>query len=310
MTISFIIPAYNAANYLEDCLDSVYNLDMQGHDREVIVIDDGSTDNTALLLERFQRKHSDLIVIKQQNEGPSSARNKGIDNAHGTYVCFVDADDRVLQMPVNLLTLLAEEEAEIIGINVMLRKEGKEPQPYGARLPDTNIVSPACEFLRNRNIKGCTWAYIYKREMLKREHISFKTGLYNEDEDFTLNAFIHAKTFRAVSDYIYEYIERPDSLTTTRNPESNRQRVNDLIRIIETYDSVSIADARARECIECKLNYLAVDTLRLLSSKGFDKQFKKETIGKLRATRRFPLRWNWNWKYVIFNIYTRIAFAL
>ena len=89
--LSIIIPAYNAESYLPKCLDSIFSQDFS--DYEVLCIDDGSTDGTPALLERYATQRPNLHILKQPNQGMATARNLGLDNATGDYILFIDSDD-------------------------------------------------------------------------------------------------------------------------------------------------------------------------------------------------------------------------
>ena len=89
--ISIVTPVYNTEKYLSECLDSIFAQTMP--DIELICVDDGSTDNSLNILKDYQKKHKNLKVISQKNGGPGVARNTGIDNATGKYICFWDSDD-------------------------------------------------------------------------------------------------------------------------------------------------------------------------------------------------------------------------
>ena len=91
--LSIIIPIYNAEEYLEECLESVINQEVPFDEYEIICIDDGSTDNSNSILEKYNKIIDNLTVFYQNNNGVSSARNKGIKLAKGDYIWFVDADD-------------------------------------------------------------------------------------------------------------------------------------------------------------------------------------------------------------------------
>ena len=89
--ISVIIPVYNSEKFLKKCLDSIINQTL--NDIEIICIDDGSTDKSLRILNNFADKDNRITIINQKNSGPSAARNKGIENAKGEYIGFVDSDD-------------------------------------------------------------------------------------------------------------------------------------------------------------------------------------------------------------------------
>lgn len=95
--LSVIVPVYNAAPLLPRCLDSILAQGLAEEEYEVLLINDGSTDQSLAICEDYQSKHSRTFrIVSQQNSGVSAARNKGIALAHGRYVCFVDADDFLL----------------------------------------------------------------------------------------------------------------------------------------------------------------------------------------------------------------------
>ena len=103
MLLSIVIPAYNADHFLEKCLSGL--LCNSSYKYEVIIVNDGSTDNTANIALSFASKHPQIKYIEQTNSGVSSARNAGLKMAAGKYITFVDADDELLELPAILETL-------------------------------------------------------------------------------------------------------------------------------------------------------------------------------------------------------------
>ena len=93
MKLSIIVPVYNVADYLPKCLDSLLVQDLSQNEYEIIVVNDGSTDNSGKIAEEYSKTYSNIILINQENQGLSGARNTGIQNAKGEYVQFVDSDD-------------------------------------------------------------------------------------------------------------------------------------------------------------------------------------------------------------------------
>ena len=130
--LSFIIPAYNAGPYLKECLDSIYRLDMRGRGFEVIVVNDGSTDGTAELLEAYRKFHADLLVFTQENQGLSAARNAGMCQAKGKYICFVDADDHLFAARPPL-DVLEKQDIDIVRVNVLQMDNAGKRVPFRGR---------------------------------------------------------------------------------------------------------------------------------------------------------------------------------
>ena len=136
--ISVIIPAYNAAQDLERCVDSVLAQTIGRDALEIVIVEDGATDETPAIADRLAEQHSEVIVIHQENRGTSAARNRGIDASHGAYLGFVDADDTLLPgMYEALYDVIGRSGARIAQIG------RQEIAPDGTRLPDVVRVQRA-----------------------------------------------------------------------------------------------------------------------------------------------------------------------
>lgn len=310
MKLSFIIPSYNAAWHLGACLDSIYNLDINDYAKEVIVVNDGSEDNTLQLLEDYRRLKPELVVITQDNKGLSMARNAGLDCATGDYICFVDADDVLLQTDVSPILQRMREGIDVIGINVVAIKlvencREEQKHPYQRYVPKYDkVYTPAEDFMRDRNLMPCSWAYVYRRAFLEDNNLRFHPGIYHEDEELTPRVFACAKTFVAVNVTLYGYIYQEGSITTTTDPTRQQQKLRDMVTILRRLDAMHVDSMR------CKLDWLTVDILRILLRQRHHEDFISQILSELKDAGFFPLRWHWNIKHILFNIFTRMKFSL
>lgn len=191
MTISIIIPVYNVAQYLNECLDSVVRADsmcrsIDGAGVEMICIDDGSTDDSAKILDDFAAKHGrchEIHVIHKQNGGVSSARNLAIGNAKGDWIVFLDADDMLTEKSLLNIFKMAQgyPEAELLRYRIVDFKDGCTPPIYGCDIK--NIVICDC---RQKIVDG--WlgdsfvTYVYRRDIIGS--IRFKEYRLGEDRLF------------------------------------------------------------------------------------------------------------------------------
>ncbi len=117
-TISVIVPVYNVAPYLQRCVNSILAQTYQ--DLELIMIDDGSTDNSGSICDELQKKDPRIIVIHQNNQGVSAARNAGLDKCTGGYISFVDPDDWIEQnMYQDMVTAIKQKDADFAVCNVI-----------------------------------------------------------------------------------------------------------------------------------------------------------------------------------------------
>lgn len=226
MKLSIIIPAYNAEAYLPQCLDSI--LAQEHQDCEVIVVDDGSTDGTAALLERYP----DVKVIHQENHGMSTARNRGLDEAQGEYILFVDSDD--LLTDGALATLVAELTGEdVIGFNAKKLHNATGQQTYHPTIREPETTDGWTYFCRHRLEATdihfvCIWQRAYRRQFLIDNNLRFADGILRAEDDlFTTQAMLAAKTLRTITPCLYIYRIRANSITTT----VDRRRFDDSLRV-------------------------------------------------------------------------------
>lgn len=226
MKLSIIIPAYNAEAYLPQCLDSILAQEHRGC--EVIVVDDGSTDGTAALLEHYP----DVKVIHQENRGMSTARNRGLDEARGEYILFVDSDDLLTEGA--LATLASELTGEdIIGFNAKKLHEDTGEYSYHPTVSEPESCDGWTYFCRHRLEATdihfvCIWQRAYRRQFLIDNNLRFADGILRAEDDlFTTQVMLAAKTLRTITPCLYIYRMRANSITTT----VDRRRFDDSLRV-------------------------------------------------------------------------------
>lgn len=186
MTLSIIIPVYNAEQYLQECLNSVFTQSLDSF--EVICVDDGSTDYSTEIIRHFKQSHPNLILIQQANRGPASARNTGLRSASGDYVFFLDNDD-TFNNSTNLPKALrhsVEENADICVFNALFDGE----KPFMESFPEslTSITGPELIkifYTKCHSLMIPIWGHLYKREFLQRNNFWFNENLLVEDILFT-----------------------------------------------------------------------------------------------------------------------------
>lgn len=215
--ISVIIPTYNASVYVSQCLETV--LAQSYTNLEVIVVDDGSEDDTVQLVKRYPVK-----LIQQENQGAAAARNAGIIAATGEYIHFMDVDDLInLEFYERMLEA-------IVSVNADMACCGYVHE----RLPSfTSIVTEKFLYvstddkMRFTNVfhQGNVWKYLYRLAFLKRNNILFDVQLRNaHDKVFALQAVYYSNKIISVPGAVYHYKERSNSLVTSLSREKRRIR--------------------------------------------------------------------------------------
>lgn len=210
--ISVIIPVYNVENYLEDCINSVLCQTCQPW--EILLVDDGSTDRSGEICDRYAEKNRRIQVIHGSNKGLSAARNVGIERFSGDYVAFVDSDDQI--HPDYLRTLL--ELSEIYGAELVSCKfiRGKKCFWNEEKGDDRIEIRHGREILEKMNTDDVTvtvvWNKLYSRKLFEKEMLRFPEGKLYEDMYFTPQILRLCDTMVLSEKELYFYRQRPRSI--------------------------------------------------------------------------------------------------
>ena len=218
--ISIIVPTYNVEKYIRTCIESI--LAQTYRNIEVIIVNDGSTDQSLAVISDLICSHHNVKVINQKNQGVSVARNTGIDVATGKYITFVDADDKI--MPgfclARSIKLLTKQELTLY-VGHFETFNGNIPKAW---VPDFNVPTNCGTIVLDQflssNISFAVWSSIYRLDFINSNHIRFTPGILLEDGDFTTRAYMLAKLVATSPEPNYAYrINRPGSILTTNNAQ-------------------------------------------------------------------------------------------
>lgn len=209
--VSVIVPVYNAEEYIGATLDSIINQDFNSY--EVIVIDDGSTDSSPEIInEKLVKSTVDYKIIRQENSGVSSARNRGIEEAIGEYLVFIDADDYVTG---NHLSELYNGETDFSMVQFIKKENDKLSAPHHFQ-----VESMTCdEFIKKElrmEMPFNFWQLMYKSSLINENNIRFNPELiYGEDIDFALRALLWGDEVAISNEATYYYIQHSQSAIKT-----------------------------------------------------------------------------------------------
>jgi glycosyltransferase involved in cell wall biosynthesis len=220
------MPVYNVAPYLPRCLESLAALNPPAD--EIIVVDDGSTDDCPTILAEFAPRLPQMRVIRQENSGLSAARNTGLDAARGKYLAFVDSDDFVAPNAYAEALENAESgQLDMVLFNARFHYEGRQPDvPVYPDATATEII-PGREWLRRRLLAGrflhMVWMHLYRRDFIEAHHFRFIPRLIHEDVIWTTEALLAAERVRYLNQIAINYripIRRPTPEQRQRQLES------------------------------------------------------------------------------------------
>lgn len=216
--ISIIVPTYNVEKYIRTCIESI--LAQTYRNVEVIIVNDGSTDQSLAVISDLICSHHNVKVINQKNQGLSVARNTGIDVATGKYITFVDADDKIMPGFVSSLYQIADKTGADIVRGSFRDFNGNIPKDWA---PDFNVPTNCGTIVLDQflssNISFVVWSSIYRLDFINSNHIRFTPGILLEDGDFTTRAYMLAKLVATSPEPNYAYRIRQGSILTTNNAQ-------------------------------------------------------------------------------------------
>lgn len=220
--VSVIMPVYNTGKYLEESVLSV--VDQTYDNLEILLVDDGSSDNSPQICDKLSEKYGNVKVIHKKNGGLSDARNCGLNVVCGKYVLFLDSDDTIDCDAISSMVEIAESE----GSDVVF------PDRYYKHFEETNEKKLCCLFDDGMSCdgnplnfatdfmiaKGCAWratSVLYKTDVLKNNSCLFPVGYTSEDVVFNLQVMSYAKKYSIIRKPTLNYLKRKGSITTSFN---------------------------------------------------------------------------------------------
>lgn len=225
--VSVIVPIYNAEKYITRCIESI--LQQTYKNIQLILINDGSTDNSLKICNHYKTLDKRIIVIDKENEGVSATRNYGISVAEGDYIGFVDSDDHIEEgMYETLVKRIKDDNSEVAALTA-----------YTINSVDNNKLllrnnsinsSTALDYLLKLAFPTSLWAYLYKKAIIQDTRLNEELHFF-EDFEFNLRILTKAKKISLCSDKFYNYITNEGSI--------NSQRINDKkVTSLDIYDYV------------------------------------------------------------------------
>ena len=230
--VSIIVPIYNVEEYLEECLESIRNQTYTNI--EVILVNDGSTDGSIEICERFCQQDNRFKLLTQENQGLSAARNRGVKESIGEYIMFVDSDDVVKENIVEVLFFYMNSDVDIVECQITRCKDElveNKPTSIMFKGESTEAILKSIEF---KEVKFCAFTKLYRRELV--EKVPFLEGYIYEDVYTGMNYLKYIRKMVAVDLKGYYYRVRPNSIMTKSFNEKNLDIFPIGKKLIESFD--------------------------------------------------------------------------
>ena len=268
--VSVIVPVYNTEKYLEKCLNSLVNQTLE--DLEILIVNDGSTDNSEIIINKFKQDYPNKIVyLKKENGGLSDARNFAIPYVNSEYVGFVDSDDYVeLNMFESLYDLAVQKNLDLVECNFIWEYPNKTKTDYGINYSEKKDL-----FLLGR-VMVCN--KLFKASIIKNNNITFPKMLNYEDIEFFYTLIPYINNYSLINDSFYHYIQRENSIINNQN-EKTADIFIILKNILAFYEKNNLLDNYKTELEYLFIRFLLGSSfLRIVKIKN--KKLRKELLNK------------------------------
>ena len=274
MKISFIVPIYNKENTIRRAAESVLRQGLYNSEYELLLIDDGSTDNSAEICRQLAGKHPDVIrFFTKENEGVGPTRNFGIHYSSGKYICFLDADDYLKDGGFrDFLDHFFDERFDVLSFYSTTVSEGHESLGESKDIHgEIRYETTGHELLKEGKCPTFVWNSWYRKEFLLKNNVFFEPLSYSEDLLFNINLLNANPKLRQTSSFIYVYVtyEQGNQLSKIRDTKKTTQNVLNYLMIFNRMGEVSKNMQKSRKPCDMETifeNSLPTFTSRLLSS--------------------------------------------
>lgn len=302
MKLSIVIPVYNTEKYLEKCLASCVNQEVEKADYEIVVVDDGTKDNAMAIALRYQENYPNIKIFSQENAGLSAARNMGLSHCSGDYVWFVDSDDYIEEGSLSLIFNKIEENPDVICIQA---KRSDEETPRN-RFSD-NVKNGYDVLLHSfDDWDRCVPYFIFNRQFIDNHQLRFYVGIFHEDDEFTPRALVYAEKVSVIDRPLYYYwVKTENTITKTVNPK-------------KSYDNIAVAeslsDFKEKNAIPDNVKQVFENHISLIINNTLDNinQSDKQTIrefNRFLRTKKYLFRslrksnkLKYKLEYVLFSV--------
>ena len=239
MRLSIVVNMYNTAKYMPRCIETLLEQDIPQEEYEIILVDDCSPDNSLEMAREYAAQYMNVrVCTHEKNKGLAAARNTGIDDATGQYLCFVDPDDYIEKNSLAaLLKQMDEEQLDMLRFNYQKVDEDYNNVPDSeieARFDYTPGVMTGTEYLAHRLGVGCyVWAYIYRMDFVKKTGIRFFEGCFFDDTPWLPRVLQKAQRVNVNPVRHQYYLQRTGSMVHSHNNQAMMRKVDTQMQLIE-----------------------------------------------------------------------------
>ena len=300
MKYSLIIPVYNVEKYVAKCLASIFNQSYNNY--EVIIVDDGSLDNSAKIIKEFIKNKNKFKYYKKTNGGLSDARNYGVNYATGDYIIFIDSDDYIDNLLLEKLNnVLKNKKYDIVryGLNVVDENDKKLYEVNNA-INGNNLEDTIKSILKTGYLEN-SWLYAYNTDFWRKNNFKFSLNKIHEDFGLTPIILSKCKSIYCLDYKGYNYVIRKNSIMTQTNYEKLHKRVMDFKKQFEYHKKAILPKNKVNNLL---LGYSAEAFIN--KCKELRDEDLKQEIAYLKSEKIVNQIYVYNFKKMLKKIYLQI----
>jgi len=295
--LSIIVPVYNYEKFIKRCLDSLINQDIDAGSYEIIVVDDGSIDNSREIAREYEKSYPNVRLLCQENQGVGRTRNSGINAARGKFIQFIDSDDYLRYNSLGKLLDIANGlDLDILKFNfrMILENEAFEDNPV-IDFSVGNVLN-GYEFIENFFFNDFVWNMMIRRDFLVENKILFESIYYFEDGLFNAHAILSAKRMAYCQAEIYRWVFHQNSLSRPNNLQLFRKEIEGGLLSIGSFNELlkkyRLPDQKenVQLTLKIKREALAYMILKKIIEVRLTQKEIKHLVSSLKSREVYPLK--------------------
>jgi glycosyltransferase involved in cell wall biosynthesis len=301
MKLSIIIPNYNDAKFIPQCLDSLINQKLNSDEFEIIIVNDGSTDNSLEVIQDYAKKHSEykIKIIDKENGGISVARNTAMQVTKGKYIYFVDSDDYIAANTLHIaLENIEKYDLDILTFDCLNTASYEHKESRNIESINTKLkVTDGLTYIANKNYHNAVWSYIVNKGFLTNTKLEFITNLTLEDCVFTPNLFLKAQNMAHLNIDVYRYLQLNTNSVMRNNNHDNLNKnikshiiiMAELNKLIDSIDGKKSTDKKAIDRFKNRQQTLLFFLISKLVKTNYPFNELKTAISSFEELGAYPL---------------------
>ncbi|KRL04563.1 glycosyltransferase family 2 protein [Liquorilactobacillus oeni] len=291
MKLSIVLPVYNVQKYLDRCVASIMEQIDGRHDLELILVDDGSKDNSCQMCDDYSKKYQNVKTIHQKNSGTGAARNTGIKNARGDYIYFADPDDYLAADAVAEILNLVEKKVNLVifsywDIDSLTGKKQKKFFDTTGFLNKTAFRDSFVALFKTEMLYT-VWNKVYSRKFLTKNNLFFGDAPMGQDVRFNLAVYENVERLFLSDKCLYYYIQDRQGSSTNKYMKSRFQLKCEEITLLRGL--LTLFKQNDFQFISLLYHNVFLDAARQIAISNFPLKDKRRELNKLRNTELFLL---------------------